>query len=114
MSLFSSPPDSLCILRLSAIGDVCNTIAAVQAIQRQWPNTHIVWITGQLEAKLLEGIKDIEVIVFDKKSGWQGYQNYGEHCKDVGLTPSCTCNMPLEPVLPLWVLTPRINSALTG
>ncbi|MCG7489630.1 glycosyltransferase family 9 protein [Vibrio sp. Of14-4] len=74
MALFLSPPNSLCILRLSAIGDVCNTVSAVQAIQRQWPNTHIVWITGQLEAKLLEGIKDIEVIVFDKKGGWQGYQ----------------------------------------
>ena len=27
MPLFTSAPNSLCILRLSAIGDVCNTIA---------------------------------------------------------------------------------------
>ncbi|GLT20418.1 glycosyl transferase [Vibrio zhanjiangensis] len=81
MSLFSSPPESLCILRLSAIGDVCNTIAAVQAIQRHWPQTHIVWITGKLEAKLLEGIKDIEVIVFDKKSGWREYQKLWQALK---------------------------------
>ncbi|RSD32034.1 glycosyltransferase family 9 protein [Vibrio pectenicida] len=74
MSLFSSPPDSLCILRLSAIGDVCNTVAAVQAIQHQWPQTKIVWVTGKLEAKLLEGISGIEIIVFDKKEGWQGYK----------------------------------------
>ncbi|WFB48050.1 glycosyltransferase family 9 protein [Vibrio coralliilyticus] len=74
MSLFSSAPESLCILRLSAIGDVCNTVAAVQAIQRQWPQTNIVWITSKLEAKLIEDMPGIRVIVFDKKEGWQGYK----------------------------------------
>lgn len=73
MTLFTSPPQSICILRLSAIGDVCNSIAAVQAIQAQWPSTQITWVTGKLEAKLLESIKGIEVVVFDKKAGWRGY-----------------------------------------
>ncbi|WP_299686081.1 glycosyltransferase family 9 protein [uncultured Vibrio sp.] len=72
--MFESAPTSLCILRLSAIGDVCNTIATVQAIQRQWPETRITWITGKLEAQLLEAIDDIEVIVFDKKGGVEGYK----------------------------------------
>ena len=56
MALFDTAPQSLCVLRLSAIGDVCNTIAAVQAIQRQWPTTRITWITGTLEAKLLDSV----------------------------------------------------------
>lgn len=73
MALFTSPPQSVCILRLSAIGDVCNTIAVAQAIQAQWPSTQITWICGKLEAQLLESIKGIEVIVFDKKAGWKGY-----------------------------------------
>ena len=34
MSLFSNAPKSLCVLRLSAIGDVCHAITVVQAIQR--------------------------------------------------------------------------------
>ncbi len=74
MTLFTSAPQSICILRLSAIGDVCNTVAAVQAIQRQWPTTEIVWITGKLEAKLIEGLQGIKVVIFDKKEGWQGYK----------------------------------------
>lgn len=74
MALFSTPPKSLCILRLSAIGDVCNTIAAVQAIQSQWPETKITWVTGKLEAQLLQAITGIRVVVFDKKAGWQGYK----------------------------------------
>ncbi|WP_070968097.1 glycosyltransferase family 9 protein [Vibrio sonorensis] len=74
MPLFSSPPSSLCVLRLSAIGDVCNTVAAVQAIQRQWPTTEIVWVTGKLEAKLIEDLANVKVVVFDKSEGWAGYK----------------------------------------
>lgn len=81
MPLFNTAPDSICILRLSAIGDVCNTIAAVQAIQAHWPTTRITWITGKLEAKLLESIDGIEIIVFDKKAGWQGYKNLWQQLK---------------------------------
>ncbi|HCG7365729.1 glycosyltransferase family 9 protein [Vibrio sp. 1159] len=72
--MFTSAPSSLCILRLSAIGDVCNTIATVQAIQKQWPSTQITWITGKLESQLLAAIDGVEVIVFDKKAGLEGYK----------------------------------------
>lgn len=82
MALFDTAPHSLCILRLSAIGDVCNTIATVQAIQHQWPNTKITWITGALEAKLLESIDGVELIVFDKKQGWRAYQQLWSKLKD--------------------------------
>ncbi|NLS13568.1 glycosyltransferase family 9 protein [Vibrio sp. SM6] len=73
MTLFNHAPRSLCILRLSALGDVCNTIATIQAIQRQWPETAITWITSKLEAQLLTAIDGVEVIVFDKKQGLKGY-----------------------------------------
>ncbi len=81
MFLFESTPKSLCVLRLSAIGDVCNTIATVQAIQKQWPETHITWITGKLEAQLLQAINDVEVIVFDKKAGLDGYKSLWKQLK---------------------------------
>lgn len=74
MALFSSAPDSICILRLSAIGDVCNAVAVVQAIQRQWPETQITWITGKLEAQLIGDLSGVEVIIFDKKQGWAAYK----------------------------------------
>lgn len=63
----------MCVLRLSAIGDVCHTVALVQAIQRQWPSTAIVWVMGKVEATLLGDLPNIEVIVFDKKQGWKAY-----------------------------------------
>ncbi|MGR3960979.1 glycosyl transferase [Vibrio lentus] len=75
MTLFRQPPSSICILRLSAIGDVCNTVAAVKAIQRQWPSTEIVWVTGHLESKLISDLEGIKVVTFDKSGGWKAYIN---------------------------------------
>ncbi|RBW43455.1 ADP-heptose--LPS heptosyltransferase I [Psychromonas sp. B3M02] len=72
MPLFTSAPKSICLLRLSAIGDVCHAVAMVQAIQKQWPTTKITWIMGKIEAQLLNDLPNVEVIVFDKKTGYQG------------------------------------------
>jgi len=65
---FDSPPASVCILRLSAIGDTCHVLPIVRTLQRAWPDTRFTWIIGRVEAKLLGHIPDIEFIVLDKKS----------------------------------------------
>ncbi|EIJ71881.1 glycosyltransferase family 9 protein [Pasteurella bettyae] len=72
MPLFNQAPQSLCVLRLSAIGDVCHALAAVQQIQQYWSETQITWIVGKTEAQLLAGINNVELVVYDKKSGWKG------------------------------------------
>ncbi len=72
MALFTTAPKSICILRLSAIGDVCHAVAAVQAIQKQWPSTQITWIMGKIEAQLLHDLPGVRVIVFDKSTGFSG------------------------------------------
>lgn len=70
--LFNQPPKSLCILRLSAIGDVTHALAAVQQIQQHYPTTKITWIIGKTERALFKHLDDIEFISYDKKSGWRG------------------------------------------
>ncbi|WP_410687440.1 glycosyltransferase family 9 protein [Avibacterium paragallinarum] len=72
MALFSTPPKSICILRLSAIGDVCNALSAVQQIQRYWKDTQITWIVGKTEMQLLQNVNGIRFIPYDKKTGWKG------------------------------------------
>lgn len=72
MPLFNSAPNSICLLRLSAIGDVCHAVAMVQAIQKQWPSTKITWIVGKIEAQLLYDLPNVNVIIFDKKTGFSG------------------------------------------
>ncbi|MGK2926277.1 MAG: glycosyltransferase family 9 protein [Lysobacterales bacterium] len=63
-------PESLCILRLSALGDATHTVPVLRAIQQHWPGTRLTWIIGKLERSLLEGLEGVEFIVFDKRGGW--------------------------------------------
>jgi heptosyltransferase I len=68
-------PRSLCLLRLSALGDATHAVALVRALQGAWPKLPITWIIGKGEAKLLEGLDGVEFIVFDKKAGLAGYRD---------------------------------------
>ncbi|WP_085300504.1 glycosyltransferase family 9 protein [Cognaticolwellia mytili] len=70
-----SVPKNLCLLRLSAIGDVCHAVAMVQNIQRQWPESKITWVIGKIEASLLQGMEGVEFVIFDKRAGLQGYRD---------------------------------------
>lgn len=74
-SRFSNIPRSVCILRLSAIGDTCHVLPVVRTLQRAWPQTKFTWIIGRVEAKLLGHIPDIEFIVVDKRSTLQAYRD---------------------------------------
>lgn len=65
-------PHSICLLRLSALGDVCHCIALVRALQEQFPNADITWIIGRSEFRLVQAMPEIEFIVFDKRSGLKG------------------------------------------
>lgn len=67
-----SSPQSICILRLSAIGDTCHALAIVQQIQRTYPDCQITWVMGKIEAQLFGDLPGVKVVVFDKKQGWQG------------------------------------------
>jgi heptosyltransferase I len=68
-------PDSICILRLSAIGDITHVLPIVRTLQSVWPTTKITWIIGRAEAALVSDIEGIEFIVFDKKEGWRAYRD---------------------------------------
>src|SRR5579859_8089478 len=65
-------PSSICLLRLSALGDVTHVLPVVHALRLAWPAVAITWIIGKPEHKLLEGLAGVEFIVVDKSSGWAG------------------------------------------
>ena len=79
---FTTAPDKICILRLSAIGDICHTLAVVRNIQRHWPQTKLTWIIGKLEATLVGDIPGIEFIIFDKSRGIAAYLELREQLND--------------------------------
>jgi heptosyltransferase I len=66
-----SAPESVCLLRLSALGDVTHAVPLVRTLQHAWPQTRISWIIGRFEHKLVGDIDGVEFIAFDKRGGWQ-------------------------------------------
>ncbi len=75
-------PQSICLLRLSAIGDVCHAVATLQAIQKRWPQAKITWVIGKVEYQLLKGFPGVEFVIFDKKAGLKGYRDLKSQLKN--------------------------------
>jgi len=51
---------SICILRLSAIGDVTHVLPVIATLQKAYPEAKITWVIGKFEYKT----------VYDKKIHW--------------------------------------------
>ncbi|VAW63397.1 ADP-heptose--lipooligosaccharide heptosyltransferase II [hydrothermal vent metagenome] len=73
--------EKICILRLSALGDVTHTLPVVRAIQQQWPEAEITWVCGVFEYKLLKIIDGIHFVTFNKKDGFKAYIDLWEKLK---------------------------------
>lgn len=67
-----SPPRSICLLRLSALGDVTHVLPLVHTLQRAWPQVALSWVIGKGERRLLEGLPGVEFLVYDKSTGLAG------------------------------------------
>jgi heptosyltransferase I len=66
---FDRPPLTVCLLRLSAIGDTCHAVAALRMMQAAWPQARFTWVIGRLEAKLMTALlPEVEFIIFDKRA----------------------------------------------
>jgi heptosyltransferase I len=67
-------PRSICLLRLSALGDATHMLPLIRALQRAWPATALTWVVGKGEARLMEGLDGVELVVFDKSAGFAGWR----------------------------------------
>src|SRR3546814_18945115 len=56
-------PATICLLRLSALGDATHVVPLVRTLRRAWPGVALTWVIGKGEYRLLEG---------DRKSGVEG------------------------------------------
>jgi heptosyltransferase I len=64
-------PRSICLLRLSAIGDTCHIVPLLRALQSAWPSAPITWVIGRVEARLMSQISEVEFIIIDKRTPWR-------------------------------------------
>ncbi len=64
---------SLCILRLSALGDVTHVLPLIHALRRRHPKLAVTWVIGRFEHKLVGALPGVEFIPYDKKGGLKAY-----------------------------------------
>jgi heptosyltransferase I len=62
----------LCLLRLSALGDVTHVVPLVRTLQRAWPQLTLDWIIDGAGHKLLDGLPGVRFHTYDKKTGVAG------------------------------------------
>ena len=105
MPVFSMDHDSFCLLRLSALGDLVQTLPVALALKRTWPNANLSWIIGVQGRELFAAVEDIEFIVFDKSAGISSYMNLRRCMKDrnfdwlLHMQPTFRANL-LAPLIP--------------
>jgi heptosyltransferase I len=67
-----APPASICLLRLSALGDVTHVLPLLRTLRAAWPEVALAWVIGRGEHRLLDGLAGVEFIEYDKRSGLAG------------------------------------------
>ena len=68
-------PRSLCLLRLSALGDVTHVLPLLHTLRSAWPEVAVTWVIGKGERRLLDGLPGVRFVEYDKKSGIQGMRS---------------------------------------
>ena len=77
-----TPPKNICVLRLSALGDVAHTIPLIRQINDQWPGCKITWVCGKFEYNFLKLIQGVRFVLFDKKQRLKAYRNLRKDLRD--------------------------------
>ena len=77
----ANPPETLCLLRLSALGDITHVLPTLRTLQKHWPTTKITWVIGKSEYQLVKAIDDINFIIFDKSAGLSSYRELNRQIK---------------------------------
>ena len=67
-----APGAHVCLLRLSALGDVTHVLPLIHSLRAGIPDVRITWIIGRGEHRLLAGLPGVDFVEYDKKSGIAG------------------------------------------
>jgi heptosyltransferase I len=83
-------PDSILILKTSALGDVVMTLPLLRCLQRCFPSTALTWVVNPVCYTLLKEIKNVHWVVCEKPSSpldlWRFYQRMKNTPFDVALS----------------------------
>ena len=67
---------SLCLVRLSALGDVLMCVPLIRTLQAHSPNAVLTWVISRPAFDLVEGMDGIEFLVIDKPNRLSDYWRF--------------------------------------
>ena len=73
-------PRSICLLRLSALGDVTHVLPLLHTLRKAYPDLAVTWVIGKGERRLLDGLPGVRFIEYDKRSGITGMREVRRQC----------------------------------
>lgn len=71
-------PKSICIVRLSALGDVLMLLPLIRTLQHSLPDAKLTWVIAEPAYQLVANIKDIEFILLEKANYINTYYNFAK------------------------------------
>lgn len=77
-----TPPSSICLVRLSALGDVLMCVPLVRTLQYYFPKTTLTWVISEPAYSLVEGLAGVEFIVIKKPEHLLDYWRFKKQLSD--------------------------------
>mgnify|MGYP000520553305 CR=1 FL=1 len=71
-----TPIRSICLVRLSALGDVLMFVPLIRTLQYYLPEAKLTWVISRPSYDLVENLDGVEFIVIDKPNGIRSYWDF--------------------------------------
>lgn len=78
----SNPIKSICLVRLSALGDVVMYVPLVRTLQAQFPDAQLTWVISRPAYDLVEGMPGINFVVINKPKNLRDYWRFRQRMKN--------------------------------
>ena len=99
MTKIHPTPRSICLVRLSALGDVLMFVPLIRTLQRYLPNTKLTWVVSPPAYDLVAGMDNVEFVVIQKPRTlgdyWQFKKTMQGRTFDVLLAAQACCRANL-------------------
>ena len=73
----------ICLIRLSALGDVAHAVPLVKTLQQVCPNARLTWIIGSKEIGLVERLDGVRFVVYDKSRNLRSFLRIRQQLKPI-------------------------------
>ena len=64
-------PDSILIIKLSAIGDVIHSLPFLEVLRQNFPDARIDWLVEEEAGRIIEGHESIDHVIISHRKSWQ-------------------------------------------